>query len=135
MEVPPAEEPSVEPVPTQTPPPLEPSEPQTPPSDPNPPSPTEPSKIIVPENGTINYTVVKGDTLWKIATRAGVTVTKLKQWNNLSSDVIYVGQELKIYGKNIEPQPPTNPSTPETPQNTATSVLFHMASFHKRKLP
>ena len=42
------------------------------------------------------HTVVKGDTLWKIGQTYGVTVSKLKEWNNLKSDKISVGQVLKV---------------------------------------
>lgn len=42
------------------------------------------------------HTVVKGDTLWKIGQTYGVTVDKLKSWNNLKSDKISVGQVLKV---------------------------------------
>lgn len=44
------------------------------------------------------YTVQAGDSLWKIGSKFGVSVANLKSWNNLSSDMIYVGQKLTIQG-------------------------------------
>ncbi len=43
------------------------------------------------------YTVRRGDTLAKIASRHGVTVAELKSWNGLSSDLIEVDQVLVIW--------------------------------------
>ena len=45
---------------------------------------------------TGTYTVKSGDTLSGIATRHGVTVAQLKQWNNLTSNNIKIGQKLKM---------------------------------------
>lgn len=42
------------------------------------------------------YTVVSGDTLWGISQKTGVSVATLKSLNGLTSDVIYVGQVLKL---------------------------------------
>lgn len=47
------------------------------------------------QNGTI-YKVRSGDVLGSIASKHGVTVTQIKAWNNLSSNLIKVGQTLKI---------------------------------------
>ncbi|MCC3356160.1 LysM peptidoglycan-binding domain-containing protein [Bacillus sp. REN16] len=45
---------------------------------------------------TVNYTVAAGDTLSRIASINGTTVTAIKNANNLTSDMIYVGQVLKV---------------------------------------
>jgi membrane-bound lytic murein transglycosylase D len=45
---------------------------------------------------TGTYTVKSGDTLSGIATKHGVTVAQLKQWNNLTSNNIKIGQKLKL---------------------------------------
>ncbi|MFB1082147.1 LysM peptidoglycan-binding domain-containing protein [Jeotgalibacillus sp. JSM ZJ347] len=45
------------------------------------------------------YTVVKGDTLYKIATEHGITVGELMSWNGLSSDLIFPGQEFSVNGQ------------------------------------
>jgi len=42
------------------------------------------------------YTVQSGDTLYEIATKFGTTVSELKSTNNLTSDVIRVGQVLYV---------------------------------------
>lgn len=48
-------------------------------------------------SGNFNvYTVRSGDTLSVISKAAGVSVKKIKQLNRLSSDIIRVGQKLKI---------------------------------------
>jgi len=47
-----------------------------------------------PNYGT--YTVQRGDTLYKIAGMFGVSVADLKRYNNLTSDVLQIGQVLKL---------------------------------------
>lgn len=47
-------------------------------------------------NNSITYTVVKGDSLYQIARRFNTTVDAIKNLNNLSSDVIQIGQKLLI---------------------------------------
>ena len=42
------------------------------------------------------YSVQPGDTLYLIATKYGTTVQRIKQENNLETDVIYIGQKLYI---------------------------------------
>ena len=42
------------------------------------------------------YTVRKGDTLYRIASKHGLTVQKLKKLNGMKSDNIRVGQKLKV---------------------------------------
>lgn len=59
------------------------------------------------------YTVVSGDSLWKISQTYHVTVDQLKQWNNLTSDTIYVNQNLLLV------PPPSQIST--APVNTVTT--------------
>lgn len=42
------------------------------------------------------YTVKKGDTLYRIATKHGITVQKLRKLNGMKNDNIRVGQKLKV---------------------------------------
>nr|MCL6570516.1 polysaccharide deacetylase family protein [Bacillus sp. (in: firmicutes)] len=96
--------------------------------------PNVPEKIIVPDNATVDYKVVKNDTLWSIATRAEVTVEKVKQWNALPTNVIYVGQLLKLYGENAEPLPSKAPPKQDPPPTTASSVLISNGSIQKKEI-
>src|SRR5690606_18795454 len=65
-------------------------------------------KLTIPTSGTATpapttessnqttYRVVSGDTLYSIATRYGTSVNALKQTNNLTSNVLTIGQNLTI---------------------------------------
>lgn len=53
------------------------------------------------EENTNTYTVQKGDTLFRISHKFETTVANLKAWNNLSSDLIVVGQKLQVNGENV----------------------------------
>ena len=47
-------------------------------------------------------TVQKGDTLWGISQKQGVNLQDLKEWNQLSSDLIIPGQKLNVSEKQTE---------------------------------
>ncbi|MGO2267219.1 LysM peptidoglycan-binding domain-containing protein, partial [Vagococcus salmoninarum] len=57
---------------------------------------TTPNQPNVNQGSTNTYTVVSGDTLSRISSRHNVSVANLKAWNNLKSDLIFVGQKLKV---------------------------------------
>lgn len=75
-------------------------------------------KLIIPgftssTGSNINYVVQKGDSLYSIASKYDTTVNNIKSLNNLSSNILTIGQTLKIPSKesiNIEPDigAPTN---------------------------
>lgn len=46
--------------------------------------------------GAVYHSVVKGDTLYNISRRYGLTVDALKALNNLTSDNISIGQQLRV---------------------------------------
>lgn len=52
-------------------------------------------KVESPQNA-LSHTVIKGDNLTKIAKKYSMSVTSIKQLNNLNSDAIKVGQKLTI---------------------------------------
>lgn len=55
-------------------------------------------KAVASSNsGRISYKVRSGDVLGKIASNHGVTVTQIKAWNNLNSNLIKVGQTLYLH--------------------------------------
>lgn len=58
--------------------------------------------LVIPVANTdknIYYQVKPGDSLYLISRRYNTTVQQIKNLNNLTSDLIYVGQTLKISGK------------------------------------
>lgn len=50
-------------------------------------------------SGTDIYVVKKGDSLWSIAKKYGLTVDELKSLNNLTGNMLSIGQTLKISGE------------------------------------
>lgn len=65
------------------------------------------------------YTVVKGDTLSKIAQAHNTTYTQLMETNNLSSTMIYVGQTLQVRGASTS-QAPSNQVVQTSNPTTST---------------
>ncbi|WP_181833297.1 LysM peptidoglycan-binding domain-containing protein [Bacillus taeanensis] len=47
-------------------------------------------------NTKATYTVVSKDTLWSISQKFGMSVAELKALNGLKSNLIYIGQQLKV---------------------------------------
>lgn len=58
-------------------------------------------KYVAPA-GSNYYTVKSGDSLWSISKKFGVSVDELKNVNNLSSNLLSVGQNLIIPGKEAQ---------------------------------
>ncbi|MDD2434816.1 MAG: LysM peptidoglycan-binding domain-containing protein [Bacilli bacterium] len=53
------------------------------------------SEIIPPVSETV-YTVQRGDSLWSIARKFNTTVSELMSYNNLTSNLLSIGQRLRI---------------------------------------
>lgn len=66
-----------------------------------------------PSNMEGYYVVQKGDSLWSIASKLGVSVNELKTLNNLSSNNLSIGQLLKVPNNN-------GGNTTTTPENIYT---------------
>ncbi|KPN15272.1 peptidoglycan-binding protein [Bacillus australimaris] len=49
------------------------------------------------------YKVQKGDSLWKIAQKFNVSISDIKSWNNLNSDIIVIGSTLSVAGQSSAP--------------------------------
>ena len=62
----------------------------------------EKSRLNIQKNSEkIIYTVVAGDSLWKISTKFGTTINNLVRWNQISpSDSLSIGKELVILRDN-----------------------------------
>ncbi|MCY8158883.1 peptidoglycan endopeptidase, partial [Bacillus licheniformis] len=57
------------------------------------------------------HKVVKGDSLWKISRTYGMTVNELKSLNGIKTDLIRIGQVLKVKGtKSVKAASTTKPS-------------------------
>ena len=81
---------------------------------------------------TSSYTVKAGDTLYAIASRYGLSVASLKALNNLSSNLIYVGQTLKVSGTaatNQSNQTSNQTSSQTSNNNGATSSSNQSGSY------
>jgi membrane-bound lytic murein transglycosylase D len=61
-------------------------------------------------NQRVRYRVRSGDYLGRIAEKYGVSVSKIKKWNNLRSNNLRIGQRLTIYPRNF-PSPAKKTST------------------------
>ena len=69
-----------------------------------------PSAVVTPNT----YTVQRGDSLYSISNKFGITVDELKSANNLTSNTLSVGQVLKI------------PTTEQTPDQEETLIQYEV---------
>lgn len=80
------------------------------------------------------YTVVKGDTLFKIARQTHTTVQKLRDANGLKSDMLKIGQKLTLPGSgqmqvaSRSAQPAAIPAQAATPAQAPASLAPQPAS-------
>ena len=79
------------------------------------PPPSVPQPTAVPPSSGMTYIVQRGDTLYRISQRFGVSVAAITAANNIqNANYIYVGQVLTIPGAGGQPPapPPVQPTQP-----------------------
>ncbi len=71
------------------------------------------SEGVVDGDNYVTYKVVSGDSLYGIASKYNITVDEIKRFNNLTSNILSIGQVLKI---------------PSTSSNSATYLTYKVVS-------
>ncbi|MBM7867660.1 LysM peptidoglycan-binding domain-containing protein [Heliobacterium gestii] len=79
-------------------------------------------QVYKPVNGRITYAVMSGDTLWRISQKFGTTIASIQTLNGLTSDSLYVGQNLSI-------QPQLSPAVSVTAFMSSSGTCFSSPSF------
>ncbi|WP_391117425.1 3D domain-containing protein [Psychrobacillus sp. L3] len=74
------------------------------------------------------YTVQKGDTLYKIAKSQKVSITNLKSWNNLKSDNIQPNQKL-VVASNKKTTKTKNPSRSNSEDKVVKEIVVSASAF------
>jgi LysM repeat protein len=88
------------------------------------PTPTPTPQSQTPSTETLAYIVVPGDSLTRVAAKFGITIPELAAANNLSVvSYLYVGQTLKIPGKQAAPAPATTKPATQAAQVPVTTVV------------
>src|SRR5699024_8079671 len=75
-----------------------------------------------------SHTVKGGDTLWSIAQKNNVSVSQLKSWNNLSSDLILVNQNLKVSGSSSSDSSASSNSSNNSSSSASSSSTSSTSS-------
>ncbi|MBU8881138.1 LysM peptidoglycan-binding domain-containing protein [Bacillus sp. FJAT-29790] len=70
----------------------------------------------------LEYKVISGDNLSRIASQFGLTIQQLKDGNNLKSDLIFPGQKLIINGQ-LKPTVEQKPVVTEKPASKDSSLI------------
>ncbi|WP_338785788.1 LysM peptidoglycan-binding domain-containing protein [Metabacillus sp. FJAT-53654] len=78
----------------------------------------EPVKQPTQTGTTGSYKVKSGDSLWKIANKYNLTIAEIKVANNLTSDMLRIGQVLKLTGE-VNTSSEDKTVTPETTTNSS----------------
>jgi len=84
-----------------------------------------PKLVNQAQKDRIRYKVRSGDFLGKIAGRYGVRVSQIKQWNNLRSNNLRIGQRLTIYPRKraSNRKSSSTASTKKIPEGTKTYTV------------
>ncbi|KHE67193.1 3D domain-containing protein [Halobacillus sp. BBL2006] len=81
------------------------------------------SKTSTSSNKSSNastYTVKSGDTLWSISQKYGISVDQLMSWNNLSSTMIYPGDQFSVKGE-VSPASTKSSNSGSSSSNSSSS--------------
>ncbi|MEQ2528567.1 LysM peptidoglycan-binding domain-containing protein [Bacillaceae bacterium CLA-AA-H227] len=83
-------------------------------------TPPQTTPVQIPAVTVSSYSVVKGDTLSKIAKQHNISLANLMEWNGLDHHIIYPGQKLKV--SNSQSLTPTQPVTKPEKSKQAETV-------------
>jgi LysM repeat protein len=62
--------------------------------------PVQPAAVPGPASAALHHTVRKGETVFSIARRYGVSVEELRKWNGLRGSTVRPGQRLWVSPRN-----------------------------------
>lgn len=95
-------------------------------------TPSAPPTSAAPAGNSTSYIVKKGDTLSGIAVKNNTTVQQIKDWNKLTSDMIFIGQKLVLGAGQNSPSPSVNekPAKEVKEDNSSAASLLAEAQKH-----